>query len=336
MLRTTLRHSKADGLHLGEESIPALAPGEASIDVLAVGLCGTDTHILEGNFPSADGVILGHEVCGVVREVADDVTTMAPGDFVTVEPHRYCTECTYCRSGEEHHCVNKKGYGVKLDGGMTTTMVAPARILYRLDSQTDPLIGAMAEPLACCIHSMDRLDPKSGTSILIAGCGPAGTMLVALSRARGLTPIVVSEPSEARRELALAMGADLAVHPDELDSAKVSALAGEQGFHSVVDAVGRADIARDLLNRIRKGGTFLVFGVAAPDDVLALPPREVYDKELTIVGSIINPYTHERAVAMLSSLPLDRIPTRVFPLSDYETAFEAQRHGREKIYIRPN
>ncbi|PFG29906.1 alcohol dehydrogenase catalytic domain-containing protein [Paramicrobacterium agarici] len=336
MNRTALRHSTTDGLRLVDEPLPELAPGEASIDVLAVGLCGTDTHILEGNFPSADNVIMGHEVCGVVRELADDSSDLAVGDLVTVEPHKYCTACTYCRSGDEHLCINKKGYGVKLDGGMTTTMIAPARILYRLDPQIDPLIGAMAEPLACCIHSMDRLNPTSGTSILISGCGPAGAMLVALSKARGLTPIVVSEPSESRRELALKMGADLAVHPDELDSPEVATLAGEQGFHSVVDAVGRAAIARDLLNRIRKGGTFLVFGVAAPDDALSLTPREVYDKELTIVGSIINPYTHERAVAMLQSLPLEAIPTRTFPLTDYEAAFVAQREGREKIYLVPN
>src|SRR5699024_5717854 len=319
-----------------DEPLPELAPGEASIDVLAVGLCGTDTHILEGTFPSADNVIMGHEVCGVVRELADDSSGLAVGDLVTVEPHKYCTACTYCRSGDEHLCINKKGYGVKLDGGMTTTMVAPARILYRLDPQTDPLIGAMAEPLACCIHSMDRLNPASGTSILISGCGPAGAMLVALSKARGLTPTIVSEPSESRRGLALAMGADLAVHPDDLDSAEVSALVGEQGFHSVVDAVGSATIARDLLNRIRKGGTLLVLGVAAPDQPLTLTPREVYHRERTTVGSIINPYPHERAVVMLESLPLSRIPPRTFSLSEYESAFEAQREGREKIYLTPD
>lgn len=335
MNRTALRHSRSTGLRLADEPVPALADGEAVIEVLAVGLCGTDAHILKGSFPSADGVIIGHEVCGIVREVAGS-SNIAVGDLVTVEPHRYCTECTFCRSGDEHLCDDKKGYGVKLDGGMTTMMVAPARILYRLDPATSPLIGAMAEPLACCIHAMDRLNPTSGTSILIAGCGPAGAMLVALAKARGLTPIVVSEPSEARRELALEMGADLAVHPDELGSAEVSALVGAHGFHSVVDAVGHAAIARDLLDRIRKGGAFLVFGVAAPDDTLALTPREIYDRELTIVGSIINPYTHERAVAMLSSLPLESIPTRVFPIAEYEAAFAAQAQGREKIYITPN
>lgn len=335
MNRTVLRHSRSLGLTLAEEPLPALAAGEARIEVLAVGLCGTDAHILDGNFPSADGVIIGHEVCGIVREVVGS-SNIVVGDLVTVEPHRYCTECTYCRSGDEHLCVDKKGYGVKLDGGMATMMIAPARILYRLDPGTSPLIGAMAEPLACCIHAMDRLNPASGTSILIAGCGPAGAMLVALAKASGVTPIVVSEPSETRREMALSMGADLAVHPDDLDADEVIALVGEHGFHSVVDAVGRADVARDLLDRIRKGGTFLVFGVAAPDDPLTLPPREVYDRELTIVGSIINPYTHERAIAMLSTLPLDRIPTRVFPLAEFKDAFAAQRRGREKIYVTPN
>lgn len=336
MNRTALRHHRSDGLRLVDEPVPTLAAGETSLDVLVVGLCGTDAHIIAGTFPSADGVIMGHEVCGIVRDVADDVSGLRPGDLVTVEPHWYCTACTYCRSGDEHLCVDKKGYGVKLDGGMTTTMTAPARILYRLDPATSPLTGAMTEPLACCIHSMDRLDPTSGTSVLIAGCGPAGAMLVALSQARGLTPIVVSEPSPERRELARAMGADLVVHPDDLDSPEVGALVGEHGFQSVIDAVGSAAISRDLLDRLRKGGTFLVFGVADPSDTMALTPREIYDRELTIVGSIINPYTHERAVALAPTLPLAALPTRVFPLDEYAEAFRAQGEGREKIYITPN
>ncbi|MBK0419414.1 alcohol dehydrogenase catalytic domain-containing protein [Leucobacter sp. CSA1] len=335
--RLSLRHRRADGLALGEEPVPELEPHEARVRVLAVGLCGTDAHILAGQFPSEDGIVLGHEVCGVVTELgSEERSPLSVGDLVALEPHRYCAECSFCRIGKEHLCVEKRGYGVRLDGGMTTDMVVPRRVLYRVPDGIDPLIGAMAEPLACCLHAMDRLSPVSGESILVAGCGPAGAMLVALARSHGLAPIVVLEPSEERRRLALDMGADAAFHPDELHGEAVAGLADGEGFRYVVDAVGRGSIARDLLGVAKKGGTLLIFGVADREDRFALSPRDVFERELTIVGSVINPYTHGRSVALLERLPLERIPARVFPLEAYEQAFAAQREGREKIYISPH
>lgn len=335
--RHTLRHWAEKGLQYREEAAPALALDEARVQVLAVGLCGTDAHILAGQFPSADGVIIGHEISGRVIELGDpSASTLQIGDLVTVEPHRYCTECAYCRNGQEHLCAGKRGYGVRLDGGMTTEMVVPRRILYRLPEGISPTIGAMTEPLACCLHSMDRLRPVSGESILISGCGPAGAMLVALARSHGLTPIVVLEPSAERRELALEMGADLALRPDQLDADLIAQIGDGEGFRYVVDAVGRGAISSALLGFAKKGATLLIFGVADPDDSFALSPRDVFERELTIIGSVINPYTHHRAVSLLERLPLDRIPIRVFALEDYAAAFAAQRLGKEKIVISPH
>lgn len=332
-----MRHGRSNGATLVEEEVPALKRDEARVRVLAVGLCGTDAHILAGQFPSEDGVILGHEVCGIVTDLGEeDPSRLSVGDLVTLEPHKYCTECVYCRAGEEHLCGDKRGYGVRLDGGMTTDMVVPRRVLYRLPPGTPPTIGAMAEPLACSLHAIDRLRPVSGESIVISGCGPAGAMLVALARSHGLSPIAVLEPSEERRSLAMNMGADAAFHPDELSGGGVTDLAGPEGFAYAVDAVGRADISAALLGRLRRGGTLLIFGVAERGDGFTLSPREMFERELTIIGSVINPYTHGRSVALLGRLPLDRIPVRVFPLVEHARAFAAQAEGREKIFLSPN
>ncbi|MCP3785418.1 zinc-binding dehydrogenase [Micromonospora sp. A3M-1-15] len=204
------------------------------------------------------------------------------GDLVTVEPHDYCTRCTYCRLGQEHLCDSKRGYGVKLDGGMTERMVVPARIAYRLPDATPPWIGALTEPLACCLHGMDQLNPRSGLPILIFGAGPAGAMMVALAKARGLAPVVVLDPRADRREAALRMGADVALDPASLDEA--AALTDGLGFPRVIDAVGSGRILESAITVSSRGGRILVFGVARPDDEARVRPNDIFARELTLVG----------------------------------------------------
>lgn len=303
-------------------------PAEVAIAPLAVGVCGTDSHIVAGSFPAAPGVVLGHEVCGRVVEIGSGVDELAVGDLVTVEPHDYCTSCTYCRLGQEHLCDRKRGYGVKLDGGMTSRMVVPARIAYRLPPDTPPWIGALTEPLACCLHGMDQLDPRSGLPILIHGAGPAGAMMVALAKARGQAPIVVVDPRADRREAALRMGADEAVPSD--------AALGDRTFPHIVDAVGSGRILESAIARASRGGRILVFGVARPDDEARVRPNEIFAKELTLVGAVINPYTHHRAVQLLRPLGLDRLRPAFYRLDQLPEALAAQRDGdADKVFVAP-
>lgn len=339
--RTVLRYTPGKDLELTQESTPNISPDSVVITVLAVGVCGTDMHILEGTFAAVDGVILGHEISGVVDSIGSAVDHLHPGDLVSLEPHWYCGSCTYCRDGQEHHCTSKKGYGVKLDGGMATQIVVPGRVAYLLPPKTGPLIGAMAEPLSCAVHAMERLNPRLGESILISGAGPSGAILINLAKARGLHPIVVLEPSEQRRQTALEMGATHALDPASFNSAADSRelcpiSPDKDGYHNAVDAVGKAGVIEQLIPRLRKGGKLLCFGVAAPDDSFPLYPRGVFESELTIIGSIINPYTHERSVSLLEALPLEKIPVKVFSLENFAEAFEAQRQADEKIFISPN
>ena len=306
---------------------------DVAIAPLAVGVCGTDSHIVAGSFAAAPGVVLGHEVCGRITELGRSVDGLAVGDLVTVEPHDYCTRCTYCRLGQEHLCDTKRGYGVRLDGGMTERMVVPARIAYRLPAGTAPWIGALTEPLACCLHGMDRLDPRSGLPILIYGAGPAGAMMVALAKARGLAPIVVLDPRADRREVALRMGADAALSPGD----DTSALTGGLGFPHVIDAVGSGRVLEAAVQAASRGGRVLVFGVARPDDEARVRPHEIFAKELTLVGAVINPYTHHRAVQLLPRLGLERLRPAFYGLDQLGEALDAQRAGSaDKVFVAPH
>ncbi|PSL06038.1 threonine dehydrogenase-like Zn-dependent dehydrogenase [Haloactinopolyspora alba] len=323
-------------------SVPAgLGAEDVRIAPSAVGVCGTDAHIVAGSFPAEVGVVLGHEVCGRVIERGSTVGDLpgAPevGDLVTVEPHRYCTACRYCRAGQEHLCAGKRGYGVRLDGGMTDQMVVPARIAYRLPERTVPWVGAMCEPVSCAIHGMDRLRVVSGEALLIYGCGPAGAILVALARLLGANPVVVMEPNPARRDLAHSMGADLTFDAADPDAdAEARAVTGGDGFAAVIDAVGSASVLERAVSMAARGGRVLEFGVAAPDDTAAVRPHELFSRELTLLGSVINPYTHQRAVSVLPRLGLERLTPAFFELSEFENALRGQREGvADKVFVAP-
>jgi len=303
---------------------PVVDPGEVLLEPLAAGVCGTDLHIVDGEFPAAAPVILGHEVAGRVVAVGAAVNGLRVGDLVAVQPNVSCGLCASCRLGREHLCTARRAYGVDLDGGMASLMAVPARFAYLLPPHVDPAIGALTEPLACCVHAMDRLAPRSGLPLLVMGCGPAGALLVALARHLGLHPIVAADPRPDRRDLALRMGADSAVEPSEL----------EPGFAYLIDAVGSAPVLRECLRLAAPGATVLVFGVATPSAVLDVRPYEVYAKELTLLGTAVNPFTQSRAVELLDRLPLARLRVTTYPLDSALDALDAARRGDvEKVQI---
>jgi threonine dehydrogenase-like Zn-dependent dehydrogenase len=256
---------------------------------------------------------------------------------VTIEPHRYCGKCRYCRLGKEHLCLEKEAFGVHLDGGMAEFQVVPERIAYRLPPGTDPRIGALVEPLSCCVHGMDRLAPVSGTSVAIFGAGPAGLMLVALCKSSGLTPIVVFEPDAGRRAAAILFGATGSVDPSAdgwVDEAL--ALVGGYGFDHVIEAVGAPRVLESAIPVAARQGKVLIFGVANPGDTAAIRPQELFAKELTILGTVINPYTHHRAVELLPTLGLEKLTIESFGLDAYESAFQAQKaRTAQKIQLAP-
>ncbi|NEE00709.1 alcohol dehydrogenase catalytic domain-containing protein [Phytoactinopolyspora halotolerans] len=333
----SLRFRAPGGFEVVDETAARLGPTDVRIAPLAVGVCGTDAHIVAGAFAAEDGVVLGHEICGRVVQRGAEVTSVGVGDLVTVEPHRYCTACHYCRAGREHLCGEKRGYGVRLDGGMTERMVLPARIAYGLPAGTLPWIGALCEPVACCVHGLDRLGITSGEALLVHGCGPAGAIMVALGSLLGAAPIVVMDPRAERRELAKRMGADAALNPRDTSSSQAAvALTGGIGFPAVVDAVGKAAVLESSLPMAARGGRILVFGVAEPGDVAAISPHELFQRELTLLGSVINPYTHQRAVALLPRLNLERLTPAFFDLDEFGAALDAQRAGVvDKVFVAP-
>jgi L-iditol 2-dehydrogenase len=323
-------------LSLDDVPVRDPAPTEVRIRPLAVGICGTDARIVEGAYYARPGVILGHEVAGEVEATGSAVTNVREGDLVTVEPHMYCGFCRYCRMGNEHLCPQKQAFGVHLDGGMAERLIVPGRLAYVLPPGTDPTIGCLTEPLACAVHGLDRLAPLSGLPVLVIGAGPAGLMLSSLARLAGLH-VVVIEPDARRRAAAVEMADALTIDPSSPDwQNEALRTTGGEGFDYVIEAAGSAAGLETAIALSARHARILIYGVARPDDRAAVPPYEIYAKELTILGTALNPFTHARAVELLGDVRFGALDRAIYPIDDYATAFAAQHDRRSiKIVITP-
>ena len=344
---------KADGaFFLGAASNPEfevremefgeLGPHEVLVEVRACGVCGTDVHIYHGEKGSAEvapPVVLGHEFSGRVVDVGSDVDVVAPGDHVTLDPNIYCGRCRPCRMGRKQCCEHLFALGVNVNGGFAEYALCPDTQCYKVSDELDFESAAMAEPLACAIHGVDQARIRSGENVLVVGGGTLGQMMVQLAQLQGAGSVVLSEPVLKRREVALEMGADVAVDPLHEDLLqRLEETFGAPGADVVIECVGNPRVTRQAIDAAGPCGRVVLFSVPPVDGTVELPLFDVYAKELTISGSRINPDTHQRAVTLLNEGLVDVEPliTHRFDLDQMEEAILAQEGPESiKVVVRP-
>lgn len=317
-------------------------PGEVVIKNMVCGVCGTDVHIFHGEPGSADvnpPVVLGHEYSGEVVEVGEGVTALKPGDHVTVDPNIYCGECVYCRNGKKQLCETMQAVGVTRDGGFGEYSLVPAAQAFKLGDSVPYEAGAMAEPVACCLHGIDLAGIKAGDRVCIVGGGAIGLIMLQLAKLSGASSLVLSEPNEKRRQVALSLGADAAIDPTAPDAGSAYEAALGDGADVVIECVGNNAAVKSAFQLAKKGATIVLFSVPKVDAAFDLPLFDVYKKELTIRGSFVNPDTHERAVRLINSGKLDftSIITHRFNLDQLPEAIAMQMSSESiKVVVCPH
>lgn len=312
------------------------------IKIAACGICGTDVHIYNGGKGSAEvtpPIILGHEFAGEIVAVGDQVDCVQVGDHVTVDPNIYCGKCHFCRNGKKQLCENMKAVGVTQDGGFAEYCIVPQAQCIKLNPEIPLKYGAMVEPLACCLHGIDRTGIRQGDTVCVIGGGAIGLMMVQLAKLAGASKIILSEPVAMRREIAVKVGADLVIDPINEDlQKKLKEYTGTEGVDIVIECVGKIAATRQAFTAAKRGATILLFSVADPNAVYELNVYDVFQKELKIVGSFVNPDTHERAAALIGSgkIILEPIITHSFALDRLEEAIRMQMSSESiKVIIEP-
>ena len=320
------------------ETVPDPRPGpdDVLVQVALCGICGTDRHILHGEFTTSPPVIPGHEFSGTVVAVGERVDDLAPGDLVAVDPNIVCGICRPCRRGLVHMCRNLSAIGVNYDGGFAELASIPRKQAYRLPAGLSMAAGAMVEPLSCCVHGIDLAAVRGGDTVAVIGGGAIGQMLAQLARMAGAAKLVMSDPVASRREMALALGVDVAIDPTEVDPLAPGGVL-EGGADVVIEAVGSGVTTAQAVRWATPGGMVLWFGVTPPGVKVPVEPNEVFEKELTIRGARINPFTHSRALALMGSgqVKVEGLITRTIALDDLPAVLEESPGDDLKIVVAP-
>ncbi|WP_413105592.1 alcohol dehydrogenase catalytic domain-containing protein [Streptomyces sp. Inha503] len=310
---------------------PEPGPGDLVIAPAAVGICGTDLHLACGDYPTGRfPVVPGHEFSGTVVSVGRGVEDFSPGDRVCVDPNVACGACEECRAGATNLCPELVPIGVTTDGACAELVRVPAKVAYRLPDGLDFATGALVEPLACVLHAASRIRPVKDQRVLVYGAGSIGLLAVACARARGARSVDVIEPSAVRRGAAVEFGADAVYAPGLRPSGHDVDLA--------VEASGHPSAVADALDRLAKRGTLLQMGVVSPESSVDLFPYDLFDRELSLVGSQSLATAFPDAVREVLDLPrlAERMVTHTFALEEYPAALEAARSdSARKVHILP-
>ncbi len=310
---------------------PVPGPRDVVVEVAACGICGTDLHILDGEFAPSLPIIPGHEFAGVVVARGSDARELALGERVAVDPSLYCNECHYCRIGHNNLCERWNAIGVSVPGGAAQYAVAPVGNCVRLPERIRLEDAALIEPLSCAIRGYDVLRSQLGAHVLIYGSGTMGLMMLQLAKRTGAASVDVVDINPERLVTAAALGcSSTATSADDLDQPR--------GWELVIDATGAGPAIQDGLSRVAPGGTFLQFGVASYDTRVTIEPYRIYNKEITITGSMAVLHSFERAAELFATGVLDPdvfISDRL-PLEDYAEALARFKRGEgRKIQVLP-
>lgn len=298
----------ANDLRVEEIAKPIPQYGEVLIRVKACGICGTDVHIFKGDkgcFPTPSGTVLGHEFAGIVESVGEGVKGIKEGDRVCVDPNKLCNECYYCKSGIGHFCEEMTGIGTGINGGFAEYCVVPQSQVYKIADTTTYEMAAMTEPVACCVHGIDMCNISCGDTVAIIGGGMIGMIMLQLAKLSGAGKLIMIEPVVSKHEIAKKLGADITIDPINEDVKAVLASNNIERISTVIECVGKTSTIEQAIDIAGKYSTVMMFGLTAPNDTISVKPFEIFEKEIVLKASFINPYTQKRALELIDSGKID-------------------------------
>ncbi len=307
------------------------------IKVAYSGICGTDLHIIQKEFAAAKEVILGHEISGTVQSVGEAVTHLSVGDKVTVDPNSSCGKCRFCVRNKVNYCVTgglRGTVGIFTDGGWAEYVEVPVNQVATLPPGISLKQGVLCEPYSCIARGWDNnsLVPDD-SDILVMGTGIIGLLWTCLFHHHGYRNVIVTEPSEIRRNIfkGMCLGYEI-YHPDEMKTRFDSLESEVDGFDLIVDCSGNEKAVEAAFAWLRRGGMLNVFGCCPKKSKMTIHPAEFMLREVSIIGTLINPFTYPKTIQLVANmanryLDYDKLGIEVFALEKYEEAISRLKSG---------
>jgi L-iditol 2-dehydrogenase len=319
-------HGKVE---IREVAVPKLGPKDILIQVMAVGVCGSDLHLYHDiqGFAVTKPVTLGHEYAGLVADVGTEVTQFVIGDRVVSETPAYiCEKCIYCRTGLYNLCPTRRGFGVMEDGAMAQYVKTREAIVHKIPDSISFEKAALTEPVCVAYNAVAHHSHiKPGESVAVFGPGPIGLMCVQMAKlySPGHLTIVGTKKDHKRLELAKQFGADQIIIAEEEDVVKTLRAHGDGfGPHLILDAVGLSITLKQSIDAIRPNGQITKIGWGPDPIQFSLDP--LIAKAATLKGSFSHNYPMwENVLLLMDKGVIDPLPmTQIYPLTDWKQAFE--------------
>jgi 2-desacetyl-2-hydroxyethyl bacteriochlorophyllide A dehydrogenase len=311
---------------------PSPGHGQLVVKVGACGICGTDVHIADGEFPPTPyPIVPGHEFAGRVAAVGDGV----PGEWregtrVAVDPSLFCGHCPACHAGRGNLCANWNAIGDTVDGAFAEYVAVPFGNAYPIPDGISDAQGALIEPLSCAVHGLRRIGPVVGQDALVMGAGTMGLLLMQLLNRAGARSVAVVDRKASRLDAATAVGAaSVAQDVSALDLPTVSV---------AVDATGAPAAIEAAFGRLDRGGRLLIFGVTSGDAEISLSPFRIYNDEITVLGSMAVLDSFGAAAGLMADGAIATGPLLgdPYPLAGFPEALASVRAGEGiKIQVAP-
>jgi len=347
MAETMLAVVKAEarpGAEIRDVRIPGFGLTDALVRVKVASVCGTDLHIYNWD-PWAQKrirppLIPGHEFCGEVVAVGEEVTSVRAGDFVSAEMHVACGKCFQCRTGESHICQNVKIIGVDRDGAFAEYVCIPESNIWKIDAGIPADYASVLDPLGNAVHAV-LAGEIAAKSVAIIGCGPIGLFAIAVARAAGAAQVFALEVNEHRRKLAEKMKADLALNPAKDDAKRmVLAATGGIGADVVLEMSGHPDGIRTGFSLLRLGGRVSLLGIPAKPVEVNFADDIIF-KGATVQGingrRMYQTWYQMQAFLRHGKLDLSPVITDRMAMTDFSKGMERLKTGEaSKILLYPN
>lgn len=355
--RAALFHAPGRPLTIEEIEVEGPGPNDVLVKMAAVGLCGSDLHVIRGEWPRPTPMVLGHEGAGIIEAVGPGVVDLAVGERVVLSWAPSCGHCGPCRRGRPAACLRLReafGKGTLLDGttglsrngspvyrmtavgALAEHVVIPAETALRL---TDDVSLAEAALLGCAALTgigavVNAAKLTSGASVIVLGAGGVGQFIVQGASISAASPIIVVDPFEGRAAKALELGATHAVHPDALAGLMESLL--PEGADYVFEAVGRVESEAAALEWTRAGGMAIFVGIPAVGAQLKVDPFDFAAREKTLTGSIYGSEDPSRAMPELlarvraGEVKLSPLVGPQYPLTEVNEAIRVTMAGEPR------
>jgi S-(hydroxymethyl)mycothiol dehydrogenase len=349
-VKAVIARAQGEPVELVTINVPDPGPGEAVVRIQACGVCHTDLHYREGGINDEFPFLLGHEAAGVVEAVGDDVTSVAPGDFVVLNWRAVCGDCRACNRGEPWYCFATHNATQKMtleDGTELTpalgigafaekTLVAAGQCT-KVDADARPAAVGL---LGCGVMAglgaaINTGNVGRGKSVAVIGCGGVGVAAIAGSVLAGAGTIIAVDIDAGKLEAATRMGATHTVNSAEGDPvAAIQALTGGHGADVVIDAVGRPETWKQAFYARDLAGTVVLVGVPTPDMTIPeIPLIDVFGRGGSLKSSWYGDCLPSRDFPMLvdlyrqGRLDLDAFVSEEIGIDDVEAAFEKMHGG---------